>query len=117
MNQHLAATIRMIELHGTSATYTRVVNTARNPDTKTVTQTTTNFTVKMYKRNDGRMQFRYPNLVGKEISEFYIPVSYLSIVPEPNDKITFSGETFVVQKITTHAARSQNVLYKIVATK
>jgi hypothetical protein len=71
----------------------------------------------MYEKHVKTSQFNYPNLIGKQVSMFYIAADSLSFQPSVKDKITFSGSTFTIETFSEHVAKGQIVMYKILAVK
>lgn len=117
MNRFLQSTLRVLSLHGKSATYTAVAEGSYNVETGSASNTETNYTVVMYKRHINANEYNYPDLIGKTSAIFYLANNALAFTPATRDKITFSGETFVITSITEHAAAGQVVLYKLVGVK
>lgn len=116
-NRFLESTVKLINRHGKSSTYLVVNEGTYSVETGSTTNTETSHTVTMYKRHITATQYYYPNLIGKTSAIFYLANNGLVFTPAVKDKITFSGETFVVQSITEHAALGQVVLFKIIGVK
>lgn len=116
-NPFLVSTIRLIKENGLACSFVRVQEGIYNFDTGAVTNTETSTDIKAYKRHITANQYNYPNMIGKELAEFYIASSNFTTKPTPTDKIVFSGETFSIISVREYHARGQLVLYTIIAVK
>lgn len=116
-NPFLVSTIKMITLHGSSMTYVSVNEGSYNIESGSTTNTSTEYTVTMYKKHLKTDQYNYPDLIGRSAAIFYLANNSLSFTPAIRDKITVSGETFEVQSIVEHRARGELTLYKIIAAR
>jgi hypothetical protein len=116
-NQFLLSTSKMIKMHGSAMTYTQVQEGTYNIETGSTTNTSTNYTVTMYKKHLKTDQYNYPDLIGRSAAMFYLANAELEFTPTVRDKILVDGETFEIQSLMEHRARGQLVLYKLVATR
>lgn len=105
---------QVISLHGISATYTSITTGAYDVNTGAVTNTSTNYTVKMYMKHLKASQYYYPNLVGKDAGMFYIAASDLLITPKVQDLIAYNGKTYKVDSIQSHAALGSILMHRII---
>jgi hypothetical protein len=117
MNQFLQSAIQMIELHGVTSTYTKVTNGSYDPNTGSVTNTETSFTVKTYPKHIKATQFNYPNLIGKDAVLVYLPGNTSVGTPDTSDKITIGSDVYTVDSFQKHIALGEVCLYRIVAVK
>lgn len=116
MSQFLKATKNAIQRHGVDVTYKRVSVPVYNSYTGQATSTETAFTVKTYPRQIVATQYSLPNMIGKELIEFYIYAPDLSVAPKVNDKINMSGD-YTVMRVEEHRVLSVIALYKLLAVK
>lgn len=117
MDRYLSITLRAINTHGRTCTYTAVTEGTYNIETGSTTNTQTAHVIKMYKRHIRASQYNFPNMIGRDSALFYLANNNLSFVPTATDKITVDGVTYVVDSVTEHAADGLVILYKIVAVK
>lgn len=117
MNQFLQSTIKLINLHGQSMTYSVVAESIYNVETGTTTNADTNYTIKMYKRHVRANQYNYPNLIGQDAAVFYLANNALAFTPNIRDKITTDSQTYTIDSITEHRTNGVIVMYKILAVK
>lgn len=117
MNQFLKAAKDLTKTHGTDGTFSVVTEGVYNDETLTTINTQTDYTVRLFKNHVKTSQYHYPNLVGKEIAEFYLANNSIGFTPNVRDLITYSGQTFTVENIQEHHAQGELVLYLLVASK
>lgn len=111
----IRATSSAIDRHGISATYKVITEGTYNVETSSTTNTETSYTVKMYMKHLKANQFNYPNLIGKQAGLFYILGYNLSFNPAAKDTIIYSGVTYTVDSVQSHATNGQIVLYRVLA--
>lgn len=116
-NIFLKASVDAINLHGNSYTFTSVSAGVYNIETGKTTNTSTNYTVAMYKKHLKANQYNYPNLIGKDAALFYLANNSLLFAPKPNDKIVDGSSTYIVDAVYEHRAKNAIVLFKILAVK
>jgi hypothetical protein len=107
----------MLEAYGHSVTFKRIDNGAYDFNTGTVTPTETTLVTKAYKRQVLANQYNFPNLIGKEVAEFYAKASDFTVKPSVNDVITSGSDNYSVQKVSEHGAMGQVILYRLLCTK
>lgn len=117
MDRYLAITLRAINQHGKTCTYTVVTEGTYNIETGSTTNTETSHTLKMYKKHIRANQYNFPNMIGKDSAVFYLANNSLTFKPATQDKITFDSVTYVVDSFTEHAADGAVILYKLLAIK
>lgn len=117
MNLFVISTRRMIDQYGANITYSSVSDPAYNYETGRATATASNKVFKAYKRHIVANQYNYPNLIGKDIAEFYVYAASFDSTPKINDKIVQGGETYTVQRFGEHGAYGQVILYKLLCVK
>ncbi len=115
MNEFLQAATNAINLHGISCTYTKVTNGTYDPNTGSVTNSTTDYTVKVYSKHLKATQFNYPNLIGKDAVLIYMVPSATVGKPDTNDRITIATDVYTVDSVQEHAAKGNVCLYRITA--
>lgn len=116
-NQFLQSTVKLIDLHGQSMTYTSTVEGTYNIETGSIINTDTNYIVKMYKRHIKANQYNYPNLIGKDASVFYLANNKLKFIPSVRDKITVDSVVYAIDSITEHRTNGVIVMYKLLAIR
>lgn len=117
MNLFVTSTKKMIEQYGSNVTYRSVSEPTYDFDTGRATATSSDKTFKAYKRHVVANQYNYPNLVGKDVAEFYVYAASFDSKPKINDKIVQDGETYTVQRYGEHGAYGQVILYKLLCVK
>lgn len=116
-NPFLLSTTRMINSHGQSMVYVVVTEGSYNIELGSITNTSTEYTVKMYKKHIRSNQYNYPDLIGKTAAVFYLANNELTFTPAIRDKIRVDNETFEIESIVEHRAKGELVLYKLVGIK
>jgi len=94
-----------------------IVNGAYNPSTGTVQNTSTSYSVKMYKKHIKANQYFFPDLIDRDIAMFYLANNSLSFTPKVNDQIVSGSSTYSIKEIQEHSASGEVVLYRIIAVK
>lgn len=117
MNRFEAAATRAIQQHGVFCVYKRTDNPVYDPLTDTTTQVVTDVSLKAYQKSIVANQYNFPNLVGKEVNEFYILASALTQEPKPQDKIQVGASKYSIVSWQGHGALGDAVLYCVVAVK
>lgn len=117
MDRYLSITLKAINQHGKTCTYSVVTESSYNIETGSTTNTQTAYTVKMYKKHIRANQYNYPNMIGRDSALFYLVNNDLSFVPSPKDKITIGSITYTVDSVTEHSADGLVILYKILTVK
>lgn len=118
MNLFVASTRRMIEQYGSQISYRSFSEPVYNIETgKTVESPPTVKQLKAYKKHIIANQYNYPNLIGKEVAEFYAYAGSFDEKPKVNDKIVVDDETYTVQRYAEHGAYGQVILYKLLCVK
>lgn len=117
MDRFLAITVKALNQHGKSCTYTIVQEGAYDVETGSTTNTETTHTVRMYKKHIRANQFNFPNMIGRDSALFHLANNNLGFVPAVKDKITIDAVTYTIDSITEHAADGNIILYKLLAVK
>lgn len=117
MNAFLAAVKQNLKLHGTIGKYTRVSAGVYDIETGTSSNTSSTFSVQMYEKHIKTSQYNFPNLIGKQVSMFYLAADSINFLPQIKDVIEFAGTKFTVDSFSEHMAHSQVIMYKIVAVR
>lgn len=116
-NQFLLSTSKMIKMHGSTMTYIQVLEGTYNIETGSTTNTSTEYTVNMYKKHLKTDQYNYPDLIGRSAAIFYLANNALEFTPAVRDKILVNNETFEIQSLIEHHAKGQLILYKLIAAR
>jgi hypothetical protein len=117
MNRFVISTNRMIDSFGADVMFKHVTIGSFDYDTGSVSSSEVSLTAKAYKRHIDASQYNYPNLVGKDIAEFYAKASVFSSKPSVNDKIVSGTDTYTVQRVSEHGAYGQVILYRFLCVK
>jgi len=99
MSKFSSATKSAILRHGRVLTFTRVQEGAYDVETGTTTNTTTDSSIRMYKKHIRANQYNYPNLGGRDAGEFYILASDLAQKPESRDTITDGSSVYSIDSV------------------
>lgn len=113
----LTATQGALQRHGLDLVYSSVTTGAYNVETGSTTNTTVDYTLRMYPKQMQVNHYNYPTLVGKEVIMFYLANPPLSFTPKLNDEITYKNSVYRVQSYQEHMASSTVTLYRIIAVK
>lgn len=117
MNPFLQAAKDLIYPNGVSIIFVTVTEGTYNSDTGGVTNTEVETTIVAYPKNIKVNTFNYPNLVGKEVTEWLVVASDLAAVPTPQDKLKRGSKVFTVDSVKEVVALNEPVLYKILVVK
>jgi len=117
MNHFLTAVKQNLRLHGAIGIYTRVSAGVYDIETGTASTTSSSLSIQMYEKHIKTSQYNYPNLIGKQVSMFYVAADSLTFVPQPKDVIEFSGTKFTVDSFSEHMAHGQVIMYKILTVR
>lgn len=117
MDKYLSITLKAINQHGRTCTYSKVTEGTYNIETGSTTNTETDYSVKMYKKHIRASQYNFPNMIGRDSALFYLVNNNLSFVPAIKDKITIDSVIYTIDSITEHAADGLVILYKILTVK
>lgn len=117
MSAFIRAANRLINKHGQDCTYFSVTQSVYDVNELKTTNTETSYSVKMFKNHLKVSQYNYPNLVGKEVIEFYLANNSQAFVPKVRDKITCSGIKYTIDSIQQHSALGETVMWCIIAVK
>jgi hypothetical protein len=117
MSHFIKAAKELIYPNGISITYSSVTTGAYDVESGSVTSTTVETTLKAFPKTLKTSQYSYPNLIGKNVSEWLVVAPDLPSTPKPLDKILKGTEVHTVETYSEHVAEGQLVLYKIIAVK
>ncbi len=117
MGAFLSATKRFLAVNGRNMTYSRITEGSYNVETGTSTNTSSDSTIRIYKKHVRANQYNYPNLVGKDIAEFYILATDLASKPDIRDKITDGTDVYQIDSFRTHEAHQEVILYVALGVK
>ena len=117
MNRFLNAAKKQVSRHGETATFVSITEGAYNPETLSSSNTETSYSVKVFKNHIKTSQYNYPNLIGKEVIEFYLANADLVFIPNVKDKIVYNTITYTVESIHVQVALGATVMYFVVAVR
>jgi hypothetical protein len=118
MNLFVVATSQLLRQYGATVTFKSSTTGTYDVNTSTVVQSFTDTSVLAYKKHIQATQYNYPNMIGKELAEFYVAnVSFTGAKPKVNDKIVENGNTYTINKVSEHGANGQVILYCLLGVK
>lgn len=117
MNHFLSAVKQTLKMHGALGSYTRVSAGVYSIETATSVNTSSTYSVQMYEKHIKTSQYNFPNLIGKQVSLFYIAADSLNFVPQIKDIIEYSNTKFTVDSFSEHVAHGQVIMYKVIAVR
>jgi hypothetical protein len=117
MNPHIIQAKRNIYREGINVTFITVTEGTYNSDTGTVTNTETETIVKGYPKRVTANTYNYPNLIGKEATEWLVVASDLPGKPNPQDKMKRGSTVFTVDSVKEIIAMGEPVIYKVLVVK
>lgn len=117
MTYFLAAVKQNLKAHGALGKYIRVSAGVYDIESGTSASTSQSYSVQMYEKHIKTSQYNYPNLIGKQVSMFYLAADSISFVPKIKDEIEFNGTKFVVDSFSEHMAHGKVIMYKVVAVR
>ena len=116
MDWAIGSTTRALQRHGMDLVYRTIVRVV-DPIQGSVTETPTDYTLRIFPRPMQATQYNYPTLVGKQTVMFYMAADSLAFLPKPSDSITYLGESYRVNSFQAHTAHGKTILYKIIGVK
>lgn len=117
MNYFLQAVKQALSEHGAIGKYIRVSAGVYNIESGSSVNTSTEYSIQMYEKHVKTSQFNFPNLIGKQVSMFYISADSLAFVPSVKDVIEFNSSKFIIDSFSEHVAKGQVIMYKILAVR
>lgn len=117
MNQHLIQAKRNVYREGVSITFVTVTEGTYDSDTGSVTNTETETIVIGYPKNVKVNSYNYPNLIGKEVTEWLVVASDLSTKPNPQYKVKRGSTVYSVHSVVEIVAQGEPVLFKVLVVK
>lgn len=117
MSAFLQAVKDSVYTHGVDITFITVTEGEYNTATGSVVNTEVNTTVKAFPKNVKVSQYNMPNLIGKQVTEFLIVPTDLTVKPNPQDKVIRGGTTYTVDSVREHVAQGELVMLKVVVYK
>jgi len=118
MNNFARIVDRMVDRHGVLVDFISVEEGAYDVETGTVVNTeTTTSGIKAYPRKPKLTQFRYPDLIDKQVIEFIIDASDIPSEPRPMDKIVLNGDIYFIKSVRSGTAMGSAVIYKVLSYK
>lgn len=113
----LTATQGALQRHGLDLVYSSVTTGTYDVETGSTTNTSVDYTLRMYPKQMIINNYNYPALVGKEVIMFYLANAPLAFTPKLNDEIAYKNSVYRVQSYQEHMASSAVTLYRIIAVK
>lgn len=117
MNPFIQAAKDLIYPNGISVTFVSVTEGVYNSDTGSVTNTEVETVITAYPKNVKVNSFNYPNLQGKEVTEYLVVASDLTAVPMPQDKVKRGSKVYTVDSVREVIAEGDPVIYKVLCVK
>ena len=117
MNPFIQAAKELVYPNGTSITYQSVSDGNYDVETGLTSNTYTDTVITAFPKVFRASQYSYPNLIGKNASEWLVVAPDLPSTPKPLDKILKGAEVHTVETYSEHVAEGEVVLYKIIAVK
>ena len=116
MEWAIGTTTRALQRHGMDLVYRTTVRVV-DPIQGSVTETPTEYTLRIYPRPMQATQWNFPTLVGKQTVMFYMAADSLAFLPKPSDSITYLGESYRVNSFQSFTAHGKTILYKIIGVR
>ena len=116
-NQFLQAAIRQIARHGVLVDYITVTEGQYDVETGTTVNAETTLQVKAFPKRVRATQFNYPSLVGRQVVEFLVAGNAFTASPTTQNKITYLGDTYTLELVSSHTALGEVCLYKLLGVK
>jgi len=113
----LTASQGAINRHGLNLVYSVITQGEYNVETGTTTETSADYTLKIYPKHITANNYSYPDLIGKDACMFYIANATLPFTPKQNDEIAYKNAVYRVQSYQEHVANGKVALYRIIAVK
>lgn len=117
MNYFLQAVKSALKQHGALGNYIRVSAAVYDIETASSANTSVTYSVQMYEKHIKTSQFNFPNLIGKQVSMFYIAADSLAFTPSVKDQIEYAGTRFTIESFSEHVAKGQVIMHKILAIR
>ena len=117
MNRFSDAAVRLISRHGRDVEYKTTVEGQYDPETGSVTNTTSSKTVKAYPKTIKTNAYNFPDLINKTVVEWLIPSAMMSNLPEPQDTIQDGTAIYSVYRVFTIQAHGEDTVYRIISIK
>lgn len=117
MSNILKSTSHLIYRHGISSSFISVSEGTYDVETGSATNIGTTYTVKLYKNHIRANQYRFPNLIDKDIAEFYVLATDLTVAPKQKDKIVYNSVEYVVDSFEEHIANGMTIMYSLIGVK
>lgn len=111
------AALSAVKRNGIDLVYNVITSGVYNVELGKSTTTSQAYTKRMYPKQVVANQYNYPNLVGKEIIEFYLVNDNLGFVPKPDDTIEYKSQKYRISQVREHFADGMVVLYKLIGVK
>jgi len=116
-NPFIQAVKDSVYSHGIDITFITVTEGIYDTSTGSVMNTEVNTTVKAFPKNVKTNQYNFPNLIGKQVTEFLIVPADLLVKPNPQDKVIRGGVTYTIDSVKEHTAQGEIVLLKVIVYK
>lgn len=114
-NAFLISTKKLITQHALDCDYLSVSTGTYDPALSAVTNTTTTYAITAYPKQVIANSYNYPNLIGKQIIEFYLINESLGFTPKVNDIIEYDSVQYVVTVLRSFTANKEVILYKLLS--
>jgi hypothetical protein len=107
-----------INKHGVSLTFRSVVLGTYSAASGSVSTTETALIIKAYPRQVTANQFNMPNLIGKELIEFYVKASDLgAVIPKVGDVFVYNSIRYGVTSLKSYTVNGVVLMYKMLSVR
>lgn len=113
MNKFLQITFNAIKRNSIPVQYIQVQIGEYDTSTATIANTEITHDIQVYKKHIVANEYNFPNLIGKEVANFYIVNKDITFTPKTRDIIRQSGKEYSIESVTEFAANGDVVLYVI----
>ena len=116
MNWATGTTTRALQRHGMDLVYRTTVRVV-DPILGSVTETPTDYTLRIYPEPIQVNQWNFPTLVGKTVVAFYLSADSITFLPKPSDEITYLGVVYRIGSYQSFTAHGRTILYRLIGVK
>lgn len=116
----LRTAVNLINRHGIDCTYKVIVEGVYNVATRTVTNTSTEITLKAFRLIQNTKDTSSPNLVSKNDSTVLLAgleAEAKGVIPKVGDIIVYDSEELEVKVVMKHWALGKVSLYRLIVTR
>lgn len=111
MNKFLQITLNAIKRNAVPVQYVEVRIGEYDTSTATIVNTEVTHNIQVYKKHIVANEYNFPNLVGKEVANFYIVNEDITFTPKTRDIIKQGDKEYSIESVSEFAAIGNVVLY------